>query len=144
MSKGRVKKASKCYKKPHSEPKKGAKAFRNLAVTLKAVTGAGVDEIAKEMGVSRCTVSRIVNSDEARAVLHSINTRLLAGIDDAIATVLLAVKTDFLAARDLLRHHGAMSASVKIAHSGVFTLEEMIAGSNDDSKKDDDSKKENK
>lgn len=100
---------------------------------VEAMKGRTVTDIAEELNLSRQQVSRILNSEEITKRITEIDGRLIQGLDDAIVTVLTAVKTDYLAARDLLRNFGSMSAQIRLHHSGSSTLEDLVAGSSEPS-----------
>ncbi len=81
------------------------------------------------MGISRQTVSTVLNSNQARAPLEEIERRLAVGIDDAITTVLATVKTDFGAAKELLRGFGAFKVKLDVNHEAEPTLAELVGAS---------------
>lgn len=112
------------------QPRGGKKLIRDQQVFEKALAGKKTQQIADEVGVSRQTVSEILNSDEVKSRIQQIDERLSNGIDDAIKTVLEAVKDDFFAARALLQNFGAMHAKVDAKHSGSLTLEQLVSASN--------------
>lgn len=123
------KKATKSVKQRRK--KGGVKAFRDHAVIAAAARGKKTTEIAAELQICRQTVSEILNSDDAVKYLKEIEDALAKGIDSAIATILVTVKTDYHAARDLLRSFGVLRAPINVNHTGVVSLERIIAGSND-------------
>ena len=104
-----------------------AKELRRGLVVSKAMQGLSVGAIAQESNLSRSAVSRILNSEEVRAKVSEINARLAVGIDDAITTVLSAVKSDYPAAKDLLQHYGFMRAKAEL--QATLKLDELIGGS---------------
>jgi predicted transcriptional regulator len=106
----------------------GAKKLRDTTVIAKAMAGGTTVEIAKEMGLTRQTVSEILNSDEVKAKVAEIDARLAVGIEDAIATILREAKTDPNVAMRLLQNFGAMGTKVKHTHDGTLTLEQLIGG----------------
>lgn len=117
--------------KPHKERRSAAKVARNANILEQAMSGKQVQDIAKDMGMGRSTVSKILNSDEMKAKIASINAQLAAGIDGAIQTVLNLSKEEYEPARDLLRNFGAMQPKVEVEHSGKVTLEGLVAGANE-------------
>lgn len=114
--------------KPDKTRRSAVKSIRDKAVMQKALEGKGPSEIAKEVGLTRQTVSGILNSDEMKEIVAGIDRQLAGGIQDAIKTVLGAVKNDFAAARDLLRNFGSMKNRVEHEHKGTL-LEDIIGGS---------------
>jgi DNA-binding CsgD family transcriptional regulator len=114
--------------------KSAVKTLRDQTVLVKAIGGKSASQIASEVGLTRQTVSEILNSDEAKAAITDqisrINGRLAEGIEDAIKTVLAAVKTDYPAARDLLRHFGALRQDIEFTATRRLTLEELVTGAN--------------
>ena len=103
------------------------KELRRGLVVSKAMQGLSVGAIAEESNLSRSAVSRILNSEEVRAKVSEINARLAVGIDDAITTVLAAVKSEYPAAKDLLQHYGFMRAKAEL--QATLKLDELIGGS---------------
>lgn len=100
------------------QPKKttGAKNLRAKTIIAKALAGEKTADIAKDLGVSRQTVSAALNSDEVKKKVSEIDQVLAKGIDDAIRTVLNAVKYDYDAAYDLLKNFGSMKSAVDLHH----------------------------
>jgi transposase len=111
---------------------RGSRDLRDSVIVAKAMTGMSGAAIAEEMRVSRHTVSKALNSDQVKEQIHDLEARLAAGLDDAVRTVLEAVKVDYLAARDLIRSRGAMQARVNLELSQKLTLEELVEGSRED------------
>lgn len=97
--------------------KSGAKELRDLTILEKAKAGETANEIAEDLGVHRATVSKVLNSDEMKARIKVIDAQLSEGIPDAVALILLAVKTDYIAARDLLKNFGSMKQQIDLNHS---------------------------
>lgn len=95
----------------------GVKKLRDQAIIQKALEGKKTQEIAAEVGVTRQTVSEVLNSEDVKKKVKEIDARLAAGIDDAIQTVLYSVKDNYDAAYDLLKNFGSMKTSVDINHS---------------------------
>lgn len=112
--------------------RQAAKELRNKTIIAMAMAGKSGNDIAKAVGITPQTVSVILNSDDVKARISDLDARLAEGLEDALRTVLEAVKTDYGAARDLLRNFGAMQARVQLEHKGL-SLEELVAGSNEDS-----------
>lgn len=93
----------------NSIQKRGAKALRNEVIVSKAMAGQTTTQIAKELDISRATVSKVLNSVEISEKVKTIEGRLALGIDDAIATILDAVKRDPKVARLLLQNFGSFA-----------------------------------
>jgi transcriptional regulator with XRE-family HTH domain len=111
------------------QPKVGAKVLRDEAVIAMRLSGEKTAAIARKFGITRQTVSEILNSKTAEERIEKIDRELMRGLAAAIVTVLRAVKFDYKAARDLLRNFGAMRQKIELKHGGKVTLAELVAGS---------------
>jgi predicted transcriptional regulator len=99
---------------------KGDSAVKKLTdskVISEIAAGKSVGQVAKEMGMHRTTVSKILNSDEVKAKVQEIQGRLATGIDQAVENMLDAVMNgDLDASRDLLKNFGALQSKVEVDH----------------------------
>jgi predicted transcriptional regulator len=115
--------------KPTNPPKRrkqsAAKALRDQAVLASSLTGMTNQAIANEVGLSRQQVSKILNSDQVKLEIQSLQSRLAAGIEDALQTVLAAVKFEYEPARDLLKNFGAYQTKIEL--SAEPTLADLLA-----------------
>lgn len=93
------------------------KKLRDQTIIAKAMAGETTVQIAEEMGMHRQQVSKVLNSEEVKAKVKEIDAKLAQGIDDAIDTVLSAVKVDYVAARDLLKNYGSMKQAIDLNHT---------------------------
>lgn len=97
----------------------GMKRLRDKKVLSLAMEGKKTtQEIADEVGLTRQTVSGILNSGDAKTLLREIDSKLRAGIDGAINTVVTMARAEYTPARDLLRNFGAMKLKVNLEHTG--------------------------
>ena len=105
--------------KPAVSRKSPKKALRDSAILSKAAAGKSNSAIAREMGIDRETVARVLSSEDIQRLTQEIDGKLSAGINDAITNVLDAVKKgDKAASIDLLRNFGSMRQSMKFEHTG--------------------------
>ena len=110
--------------------KQGAKAGRNARIIAEAATGKTATAIAAEVGLTRQTVSEILNSDEAKAIHRAAENKLAASLVKCVDTVLDNVEVRFgpqalQAALSVLKSHGLIRDKVEIDHKGLkpFVLE---------------------
>jgi predicted transcriptional regulator len=99
------------------------KALTDSKVLADIAAGKTVGQVAKEMGMHRTTVSKILNSDETKAKVKEIQGRLAGLIDQSLETLVEALENRALdmnlavsVARDILKNFGAMQSKVEVDH----------------------------
>jgi predicted transcriptional regulator len=93
------------------------KKLKDATIIARSLAGETAGEIAADIGMSRQHVCKILNSDEVKAKAKEIDGRLAGAIDDAVETIMQAVKFDVNAAIKLLKNFGSMRESVDLNHS---------------------------
>lgn len=123
--------------------KSPVKKLRNAKMLADAAAGMTVTDIAKKYDMSRSKASAVLNSDQVKAKVKEIDNKLAQGLDDAIDTVLRAVRVDYNAAYDLLKNFGSMKTSVDLNHQFPKPVvikrrngEEVVLGTTADQKED--------
>lgn len=99
-----------------------AKKLRNLGMRAQAAAGKPVTEIAAEAGISRQAASKILNSDETKALLTESEDRIKGLISKAIKrlddSISFADDTNALkAALSVLKSFGLVRETLKLEHS---------------------------
>lgn len=103
---------------PAESSKSPAKALRDSAIVSHALSGKSNVAIAREMGIDRETVAKVLNSDDMKELCAEIDGKLAAGVNEAIKVVLDSAKKDLSTAIDLLKNFGSMRSSLKLEHTG--------------------------
>lgn len=99
------------------------KALTDSKVLADIAAGKTVGQVAKEMGMHRTTVSKILNSDETKSKVKEIQGRLAALIDDCLLTLEEAVQHRAVdmglavkVAESVLKNFGALQSKVEVDH----------------------------
>ena len=98
--------------------------IQNAKIIELSTRGLKADEICKELGVSPSTVTRALNSDQAKEVLAQAKLKLQDMITDALNVYRSSLgKSDtdmtnsLKAAKDILKNFGILKDQVDLVHS---------------------------
>ncbi len=101
-----------------------AKRLRDSRVVEMASSGVPIKEIAGEMNIDRTTVTRILSSNEIKAIVNTANSRVHSLVDKALKTVEDAMDNSRLdmpsgtkVAIALLKSVGVLKDKVDLSHS---------------------------
>lgn len=119
-------------------PQSVTKAIRDRQIISKRLSGETTGEIAAEMGVCRATVSRALNSNEARALVSEAENGMRLLLSKAVATIEEAldggdINSALKAALVVLKSAGVLEAGARAEFSAEarpcehFTDEELRA-----------------
>ncbi len=73
--------------KRYRAQRSAAKRLRDSRVVEMASSGVPIKEIAGEMNIDRTTVTRILSSNEIKAIVNTANSRVHSLVDKALKTV---------------------------------------------------------
>lgn len=110
----------------NGKKRQSSKGLRNNKIRQLSATGMTNNEIAKEMGMGRHQISKILNSDEHKELVAAGNLQLHLMISDAVETFRWAMenKEEFgvtgaavQTAKTILKSVGVVKESVDLNHS---------------------------
>lgn len=111
--------AKKRPQKPAETSKSPGKSLRDSAILSHSLTGKSNVAIAREMGIDRETVARVLSSEDVRRISQEIDAKLAGGIEKAVKNVLRKIRAgDAKMSVELLRNFGSMRSSIKLEHTG--------------------------
>lgn len=101
-----------------------AQKLRDAGILAMNLSGKSTTEIASQTGLSRSQVSRVLNSDEIKALVKGAEGKIAGLIDKSVAKVDAALDSDnpdqtngLKAALAVLKNFGLMRDSVDLNHS---------------------------
>lgn len=121
-------------KKSIDKKSKKGQDLRNSKVFDLAASGMPQDEIAKEVGLSRSSVNRILNSDEAKELVDKTRNGLANHLAEAVETLVHAMSSRHTedskdianavkAATTILKGLGVLTDEIKVNDSKPFIVQ---------------------
>jgi predicted transcriptional regulator len=110
--------------KPPKKRQKGDSAVKKLTdakILGEIAAGKTVGQIAKEMGLHRTTVSKVLNGEDAKAIIKDAQDALHTAVPKAVQVLINALDspdemTAVNVARDILKNIGALQTKVELDH----------------------------
>lgn len=100
-----------------------AKELKDTNIRAQALAGKPVGEIAKDMGMDRKQVSRILNSEETKQLIKESRAKIQAMVPDALETLHMTVlaredRANALKASErVLKNSGVITDAVELNHN---------------------------
>lgn len=104
-----------------------ARELRNAKIRTDAIAGKSVPEIAKEIGLTRSQVHRILSSDETKAIIDQADSKLKGAISLAVDVLVeameirrdseVAMNTAVNSAKTILKSYGVLKDKIEVEHT---------------------------